>query len=123
MVHAFYLYIHVHPCALLNSSVPTCIAALFSGTQTPHTHTSYTYGVTRMVMPYILSRQIYCCTIDLGPNFQIKFTADSRTFAIEKQLGLKPHGVVNSISHKQQYWISLYSSTRVVLKVAWLLQG
>ena len=28
-------------------------------------------------------------------------TADSSTFAIEKQLGLKPHVAVNLISHRQ----------------------
>ena len=49
------------------------------------------------------------------------FTADLGTFATEKQLG----GVyiVNLISHRQQYRLSLYISTRVVFKIVWLLQG
>ena len=55
--------------------------------------------------------------------FTPSFTADSSTFAIEKQPGLKPHGAVNLISHRQLYRNCLYSSTRVVFKVVWLLQG
>ena len=43
-------------------------------------------------------------------------TADSSTFAIEKQLGLKPHVAVNLISHRQPCRNSLHSSTRVVFR-------
>ena len=35
----------------------------------------------------------------------------------------KTTSVVNLISQRQLYWTSLYSSTRVVFKVVWLLQG
>ena len=41
------------------------------------------------------------------------YTADSSTFAIEKQLGLKPHVAV---SHRQPCRNSLHSSTRVVFR-------
>ena len=41
-------------------------------------------------------------------------------FAIEMQLGLKQHGVVNLISHRQLCRNSLYSSTRVVFKIVWV---
>ena len=39
---------------------------------------------------------------DSTPLWQTRYdTADSSTFAIEKQPGLKPHVAVNLISHKQ----------------------
>ena len=35
----------------------------------------------------------------------------------------KTTGVLNLISHRQLFRISLYSSTRVVFKIVWQLQG
>ena len=43
--------------------------------------------------------------------------AHSSTFAIEKQLALKPQGVVNLISQRQLHRKSLYSSASMVFKV------
>ena len=61
-----------------------------------------------------------CFILRLLENFN---TADLSTFAIEKQPGLKAHDAINLISPRQLYWNSLYSSTSVVFKVVWLLQG
>jgi hypothetical protein len=44
----------------------------------------------------------------------------STTFAIEKQLGLKPHGIVDLISFTENLILILYS---ILIKVVWLLQG
>ena len=59
---------------------------------------------------------------DVLPN-TTKLYSRFRHLCNRKAAGTKTTGVVNSISHRQLYRISLHSSTRVVLKVIWLLQG
>ena len=53
-------------------------------------------------MPYWIDKQCTSCSC----------TANSSTFAIEKQPGLKPHGVVNLISHMQLCTGTVYTAAQ-----------
>ena len=56
------------------------------------------------------------------PEDNLHYQQIHSTFAIKMQPGLKPHDVINLISHRQLYWSSLYSNIRIAFKAVWLLQ-